>query len=159
MAIFSMVISFSFASPSIVNPSYSVNWNDVKIFRTDNSDWWYVDIALQNPETKDWLHFWEIKMSDQVFTYTKQWDWDQNVWMTPGDGWDEVRFTVTWDKPSGAVVLNEEQPKPEENNSNANRTVIPVVPKTWPSISIIWIILAALAIFGGYIYIKKRADI
>jgi hypothetical protein len=37
--------------------------------------------------------------------------------------------------------------------------VIPVVPKTWPAGSIIWIIIAALAIFGGYIYIKKRADI
>jgi hypothetical protein len=37
--------------------------------------------------------------------------------------------------------------------------VIPVVPKTWPSTSIIWIILATLAIFGGYIYIRKKADI
>jgi LPXTG-motif cell wall-anchored protein len=34
-----------------------------------------------------------------------------------------------------------------------------VVPKTGPSGSIIWIIIAALAIFGGYIYIRKRADI
>ena len=39
------------------------------------------------------------------------------------------------------------------------RTVIPVVPKTWPSINIIWIILATLVVFGGYIYIKKKADI
>jgi hypothetical protein len=37
--------------------------------------------------------------------------------------------------------------------------VIAATPKTWPSGSLIWIIVATLAIFGGYIYIKKRADI
>lgn len=45
------------------------------------------------------------------------------------------------------------------NNQDVTRTVIPVVPKTGPSGNIIWIILATLAIFGGYIYIRKRADI
>jgi hypothetical protein len=37
--------------------------------------------------------------------------------------------------------------------------VIAATPKTWPSGRLIWIIVATLAIFGGYIYIKKRADI
>ena len=45
------------------------------------------------------------------------------------------------------------------NNQNVTRTVIPAVPKTGPSGNLIWIILATLAIFGGYIYIRKRADI
>lgn len=45
------------------------------------------------------------------------------------------------------------------DNQNVTRTVITTVPKTWPSGSLVWIILATLAIFGGYIYIKKRADI
>lgn len=57
----------------------------------------------------------------------------------------------------------------ENNNTNdttsnndkttITRTVIPAVPKTGPSGNLIWIILATLVIFGGYIYIKKRADI
>lgn len=165
VAIFSMFMAFSFAAPSILTPSYSVNWNDVKILRTNNSNGWYVDIALQDPKTKDWLHFWEVKMSDQTFTYPKQWDWDQKVRMIPWDGWDIIEFTIASDKPAGTAEvktadLDKETAKnaPAEDNS-ATRTVIPVVPKTWPSGTLIGIILAALAIFGGYIYIKKRADI
>ena len=45
------------------------------------------------------------------------------------------------------------------DNQNVTRTVITAVPKTGPSGNLVWIILATLAIFGGYIYIKKRADI
>ena len=99
-------------------------------------------------------------MSDQVFTYTKQWEWDQKIWIIPGDWWDDVRFTVPWDK---SVVTNTSESTSEttqnQEKPTANRTVIQAVPKTWPSGSLIWIIVATLAIFGGYIYIKKRADI
>ena len=45
------------------------------------------------------------------------------------------------------------------DKSNVTRTVIPAVPKTGPNGNLIWIIIATLVIFGGYIYIKKRADI
>lgn len=150
LAIFSVCVGFSFASPSIINPSYTVNGNDVKIYWTDNSNWWYLDINLQNPETNDWLHFGTTKISDQVFTYTKQWDWDQKVWLIPWDGGDEVKLTIT---------IDDWKEKTDNKTSWATRTVIPVVPKTGPSLSLIWLILATLAIFGGYIYIKKRADI
>ena len=136
---------FAFAAnPSIVNYSYTIEWDDVKIFRTDNSDGWSVDINVQNPETNERSHFGTVKIEDQVFTYPKQWDWDQKIWMIPDDWWDEVQFTIQWE-----VVPN----------PNLTRTVIPAVPKTWPSGNIIWIIIATLVIFGGYIYIKKRADI
>ena len=141
-AIFSVLIWFSFAAPTVLNHSYSVEWNDVKIFWTDNSNWWVVDINLQDPATNDWLHFGTVNISDQVFTYTKQWDWDQKIWLIPGDGWDEIYFTVPWN-----------------STSTATRTVIPAVPKTWPNGSVVWIIIATIAIFSGYIYIKKRDDI
>ena len=131
-------------NPSILNYSYVEDWDDVKIFRTDNSDGWTIDINLQDPKTNDWLHFGTVEIEDQVFTYTKQWDWDQNIWMIPGDWWDEVKFTIQW-----TTTIN----------PNATRTVIQAAPKTWPDGNIIWIILATIAIFGGYIYIKKRADI
>ena len=138
-------IWYSFAAnPSILNYSYTVEWDDVKIFWTDNSNGWNIDINLQNPQTNDWLHFGTAKISDQVFTYTKQRDWDQKIRMIPDDGWDEVHITIQWTTTP---------------NPNANRTVIPVVPKTGPSGNVIWIIIATLVIFGGYIYIKKRADI
>lgn len=45
------------------------------------------------------------------------------------------------------------------NKTNITRTVITAVPQTGPKTNIVWIIIATLAIFGGYIYIKKRADI
>ena len=144
-AICSISLWFSFAAhPSIINHSYEIAWNDVKIYWTDVSGWWTVDINVQNPETQDWLHFGTVKMSDQVFVYPKQREWEQKIWMIPGDGWEEVQFTIEW-----AIVPN----------PNANRTVIPAVPKTGPSGNIIWIIIATFVIFGGYIYIKKRADI
>ena len=149
-------IWFSFAAPSILNPTYAINWNDVKIFWADNSNWWYLDVNLQDPTTNDWLHFGEVKMSDQTFTYTKQWEWEQKIRIIPWDWWDEIRFTIPWDKP--AVTDNSETVQDQEKPT-ANRTVIQAVPKTWPSGSLIGIIIATLAIFGGYIYIKKRADI
>ena len=105
-------------------------------------------------------------MSDQTFTYPKQWDWDQKVRMIPWDGWDVIEFTIDGKKASWTVEVknanldeNKAAAPAEAANPDATRTVIPVVPKTWPSGTLIWIILAALAIFGGYIYIKKRADI
>lgn len=157
--IFSIFVWFSFATPTISNISYSVKWDDVRINRTNNSDWWYVDINLQDPQTKDWLHFGEIKISDQTFTYTKQWDWDQNIRMIPWDGWDEIKFKIEWNKSPSATVNKMKNSASDWWESEVTRTVIPVVPKTGTSGSIIWIILAALAIFGGYIYIRKKADI
>jgi len=154
--IFSISTWFSFATPSMLNISYTTNWDNVTINRTDNSDWWYVDINLQNPQTNDWLHFGEVKISDQTFTYTKQWDWDQKIRIIPWDGWDEIKFVIKW-KNQASAVTNKKAPSWEQ--PEVTRTVIPVVPKTGPSGSLIWIILATLAIFGGYIYIRKRADI
>ena len=161
IASFSTFIWFSFADSSIVSPSYSIKWDDIKIYRTDNSKGWYMDINLQDPKTNERLHFGEVKMSDQVFAYTRQWDWDQNVRIIPWDGWDQIKFTIKSDKESTATTKD----SISNNNTNiegktvTNRTVIQAVPKTGPSGSLIWIILATLAIFGGYIYIKKRADI
>ena len=158
--VFSVFVWFSFASPSILNPSYSTNWDDVKIYWTNNSDWWYMDINLKDPKTNDWLHFGEVKMSDQVFTYTKQWDWDQQIQIIPWDWWDIKEFIISSEKWLVEMTNNWASDNNKAWNwQDANRTVIPVVPKTWPTGSLIWIILATLAIFGGYIYIKRKADI
>jgi hypothetical protein len=144
-AIFGVSLWFSFAAnPSILNYSYETVWNDVKIYWVDNSNWWNVDISVQNPTTQDRLHFGTAKISDQMFVYTKQREWDQKIWMIPDNWWDEVQFTIEW-----AIT----------QNPSVTRTVIPAVPKTWPSGNVIWIIIATFVIFGGYIYIKKRADI
>lgn len=168
-AIFCGFIWYSFAAPSLLLPSYTVNWNSVRIYRTDSSKWGDVSIAIQNPQTNEWLHVGDAKMSDETFEYKKQWDWDQRIWMIPWDGWDEQYLCIT---PTGAPCEISDNAKSDNNAAagtnttidnptewTVNRTVIPVVPKTGPSGSIIWIIIAALAIFGGYIYIRKRADI
>lgn len=120
-----------------------------------------MDINLQDPKTKDWLHFGEVKMSDQVFTYTKQWDWAQKVWIIPWDGWDQIRFTIgsDWTYSTDDADDESNNETANENEDKPTRTVIAATPKTWPSGSLIWIIVATLAIFGWYIYIKKRADI
>lgn len=141
----------SLATQTVLAPSYTSDGNDVKIYWTDNSDWWYVDINVQNPETNDRMHFGTAKISDQSFVYTKQREWDQKVWIVPGDWGEDIQFTVSWDEPTS-------------NYDNTHwaaitRTVIPAVPKTWPNVNIIWIILATLMIFGWYIYIKKKAGI
>ena len=143
------------ANPSIINYSYSLEGNDVEIFRTDNSNGWYIDINVQNPATNDWLHFGTVDISEWYFRYTKQRDWDQSIWMIPGDGWDEVKFVV---KADGQISENENLDT-TPTSEDAVRTVIPVAPKTWPSEHLIGIIIATLVIFGWYIYIKKRADI
>lgn len=157
--IFGTFVWFSFADTSILNLSYTTNWDNVTINRTDNSDWWYVDINLQDPYTNDWLHFGEVKISDQTFTYTKQWDWDQKIWMIPWDGWDEIKFSIKWDKSPSTTADKVKKESSKWEEAGVTRTVITAVPKTWPSGSLIWIVLATLAIFGGYIYIRKRADI
>ena len=144
-AIFSISLWFSFAAnPSILNYSYTTDWDNIKIYWTDNSNWWNVDINVENPTTKDRMHFGTVETSDQVFTYTKQWDWDQHIRMIPDDWWDEVKFTIQL---------------ATTPNPNATRTVIPAVPKTGPDGHIVGIIIATIVIFGGYVYIRKRADI
>ena len=114
-----------------------------------------MDINLKDPKTSERLHFGEVKMSDQVFTYTKQWEWDQNIWIIPGDGWDQIKFTISSDWGVSTV----DNQTSNENEDKPTRTVIAATPKTGPSGNLIWIIVATLAIFGGYIYIRKRADI
>ena len=135
------------ASPSIVSYSYTTEWNDVTIYWTDVSDWWYIDINVQNPTTQDWMHFGTAKMSDEMFTYPKQREWEQKIWMIPSDWGSEIRFTIEWEAPETTI------------SPTANRTVIPAVPKTGPNGNVIWLIIATFVVFGWYIYIKKRADI
>ena len=68
---------------------------------------------------------------------------------------NDTHFVAAWGEASDtedANIENNEQPV-------LTRTVIPAVPKTGPSGNIVWIIIATLVVFGGYIYIKKRADI
>ena len=161
-AVIAAFVWFSFAAPSILSPSYTVNWNDVKIYWTDNSRWGYLWINLQDPKTNDWVHFGEVKISDQVFTYTKQWDGAQRIQMITDDGWDIITFTIPEGSSRASEIVNEqwnEDTKATASSETTTRTVIPAVPKTGPAGHIIWIIIATLAIFGGYIYIKKRADI
>ena len=141
-AILSVFVWISFAAnPTILNHSYTVEWNEVKIFWTDNSNWWNVDIKWFNPNTKKRVLFGTVNISDQNFSFTKQRQWDQKILMIPNDWWDEIQFHI------------------ETNNENITRTVIPAVPKTWPSGNAVGIIFASIMIFWGYIFIKKRADI
>ena len=153
-------IWLSFASPSVLNPSYSLNGDDVRIYRSDVSDWWWMDVNLKDPKTNDWLHFGEVKMSDETFVYTKQWEWDQQIQIIPWDWWDIKEFTISETKGLIEGTTNTTADTSNQTtNAEPGRTVIPVVPKTWPSASVIWLILATLAIFGWYIYIKRKADI
>ena len=68
--------------------------------------------------------------------------------------WEDTNYTASYDE---HYITNDTTPINDE--ATITRTVIPAVPKTWPSGTLIWIILATLTIFGGYIYIRKRADI
>jgi hypothetical protein len=142
--VFSVLIWFSSAINTILNYSYTTDDNNVNIYRTDNSNWWNVDINVRNSDVNDWLLLGTVKISDQSFMYTKLWNWEQRIKLVPDDWWEEIQFTI---------------PERWVAKSHVSRTVITAVPKTWPSFNLIWIILASLAIFGGYIYIKKRADI
>ena len=71
------------------------------------------------------------------------------------DWWENMYLTTAWWEAT-EMETNDIQ---NTNQTTITRTVIPAVPKTGPSGNWVWIILATLAIFGGYIYIKKRADI
>jgi len=119
-----------------------------------------MDINLKNPATNDWLHFAEVKVSDESFTYTKQREWDQEFQIVLSDWSTPREYLISSEK--GLVEVTNGSVSNENNEwnwSNATRTVIPAVPKTGPSVGLVWIILATLAIFGGYIYIKRKADI
>ena len=149
--IFGAFIWFSFAAPTVLNPSYDEIWNDVKVYWTDNSNGWYVDINVKDPKTNDWLHFGEVEISKQVFTYTKQREWTQEIQLVPGDGWDVQCLNCS----SSASTAQQDAPK----EAAVTRTVIPAVPKTGPSGREVWVTLAIIAVLGGYIYIKRKADL
>lgn len=68
-------------------------------------------------------------------------------------------YSVNWDNTVSDSHYASDTNESATEEKIPTRTVIPAVPQTGPSISRVWIILATLAIFGGYIYIKKRADI
>ena len=68
--------------------------------------------------------------------------------------WDNNDYTI-----SDSHYAGYNNKSDTEDKRGITRTVIPVVPKTGPNGNLIWIIIATFVIFGGYIYIKKRADI
>lgn len=141
----------TFASnPTIVNHSYTVDGDDVRIYRTNNSNGGSVDINLFNPNSQEWMHYWTVDLSKEYFSYTMQRSWDQSVWMIPDNGWDDVKFVIKSENENLDTAPVSE---------DAVRTVIPVAPKTWPSENLIGIIIATLVIFGWYIFIKKQADL
>ena len=144
-------ISFSFASnPAIVNQSYVTNWDNVTIYWTDVSDWWYVDVSIQDSDTQERIHIWTVDIRDQEFSYIRQGQAEQKILLEPDNWWDSVQVSIwanNWSKTNS------------KNSEPITRMVISSVPKTWPSGSLIWIIIATFMIFGGYIYIKKRAAI
>lgn len=136
---------------SILNHSYSVDWNQISIFWEDGSNGWNVDINVFNTDLQTWINLWTVSISDQHYIYTKQWDWDQQIWLIPDDGWDGVQFTIALDNSGhGSAAYTSE---------DVVRTVIPVTPKTWPSWHLIWIVIATFVVFGGYIFIKKQASL
>lgn len=71
------------------------------------------------------------------------------------DWWDDSYLVTAWGDTSDVNNIDIEN----NNQATVTRTVISAVPKTGPSWSLVWVIIATLAIFGWYIYIKKRADI
>ena len=71
------------------------------------------------------------------------------------DWWDDANLVVAW----GDVEDVENDEIENVNKPTVTRTVIPAVPQTGPNRNVVWIIIATLVVFGGYIYIKKRADI
>ena len=144
-------IWFSFASnPVITDQSYVVNWDNVTIYRTDVSDWWYLDISVRDSSSSDWAHIWTANIKDQKFTYIREWKVTQKVLLAPDNWGDSVQMNIWADNGNT---------KKTKNSETITRTVITAVPETWPRWNLVWIIVATLAIFGGYIYIKKRAVI
>ncbi len=144
-------IWFSFASNTVItNTSYTTHWDNVTISRTNVSDWWYVDVSVRNSDLGVWTHIWTVDIKDQEFSYMREWNITQKVMLAPDNWWDNVQLSIWIDGGN----LNK-----TKNSETITRTVITAVPETWPRGNLIWIIVATLLIFGGYIYIKKRAVI
>ena len=80
----------------------------------------------------------------------REWKITQKILLAP-DNWGESVQMSIW-------VDNEKKSK-TKSSETITRTVITAVPETGPSVSLVWIIIATFAIFGWYIYIKKRAAI
>lgn len=144
-------IWFSFAANTVItDQSYVVDWDNVTIYRNDVSDWWYLDISIQDPKSGEWIHIWTVNIKDQEFSYMREWKITQKILLTPDNWGDSVQMNI-W--------VNNENKSKTKNSETITRTVITAVPKTGPSVNLVWIIVATFAIFGGYIYIKKRAAI
>ena len=145
----SVWISFA-ANPAIIDQSYTIHWDEVTIYRTDVSDWWYVDISVQDPDYGTWTNIWTVDIKNQQFSFIRDWDSAQKILLSPDNWGDSVQMNIWMD--------NENKNK-TKNSETITRTVITAVPETWPSVSLVWVIVASFMIFGGYIYIKKRAAI
>ena len=120
------------------------------IYRTNASEWWYVDVSVRNSDFGAWTHIWTVDIKDQQFSYMREWNIAQKIMLAPDNWGDSVQINV-W--------VDEWNSKKTQNSETITRTVITAVPNTWPRGNLVWIIVATLVIFGGYVYIKKRADI
>lgn len=143
----------SFAEQTLLSPVASIDWDSVIVTRINWAAEGSVDITVQNPVTNDTLHLDTVDASSEFFSFPVFGEWNHNITLTPDNWWEIVNLNVYYWQNAQENQNTQEQEKHEIRN------VIPATPKTWPSGNIIWIIIASLIIFGGYIFIKKQASL
>lgn len=123
----------------LANVTHIVNWNTITLKWTavEGNE---VQIAIFDPEAEVYRSLWTAKMWDEKFDYKMEWDWEQNFMLT---NWCKELYYKADAKRS------EEEKKPEKEI---------VTPATGPAQNILYIVIAAIVLYGGYVVFFRKAN-
>jgi len=122
----------------LANISHTINGNTITLTWTAvEGD--VVEIAIYDPEEDVYKSLWAVNMSDEKFDYKMQWDGEQNFMLT--NGCRDVRYKAD---------AKMENKKPEKEK------IVPAA--TGPAQNILYIAIAAIAIYGVYVLFLRKSE-
>ena len=122
----------------LANVSHTVKDGVITLTWTAVPDGDIVEIAIFDPALEEYKSLWAVNMKDEKFSYTMQWDWEQNFSLT--NGCKEVRY------------------KADASMKTPEKTPNIVTPATWPAENVLIIAIAAIILYGAYTVFFRKSE-
>ncbi len=132
----------AWADMTLANISHEINWNNILLKRISVNWSSTIDISVMTPNSSSFNRVATVNMNQETYTFSANRNGEYIFKFAPDNSWKETNYSVQLNTVSWGAA----------GGWGNGWTVIPVVPKTWPTENIIVIVVAA---FLWYLIYKK----
>lgn len=102
---------------------------------------WDVDIAILDPDDNQYKSLGSVPMSDEKFEYKMSWNWEYNFAFDNGCDLTPYRFKFDWEMSTGKKTSEKI-----------------VTPATGPAENVLYIVIAAIVLYGAYTIFGRKSE-